>query len=331
MHIALFHEAVIPPQKYGGTERAIYWLAKALALKGHQVTLLAKPGSAVPGVRVMALPPKELRPASGSLDSLIPQECDLVHLFGTPSVLPKKPFLVTIEGNGQPGEKFHPNTVFVSRKHAEIHGSSHYVYNGLDPDDFPCDVERDDYLVFLAKASWSVKNLAGAIQIAKAAGIPLKIMGSRNWPLNLHRLRPAWGGIEYCGMLGDHEKRKILRKARGLLFPVVWHEPFGVALTEALASGCPVFSTPYGSIPEIVSSDVGFLSNQASEHVEALKNARFSPAQCRERVNQGFTHFQMAEKYLAYYQQILNDGQLSSEIPETIPYQIPLAWHPLQD
>lgn len=323
MHIAICHEALIPPTRYGGTERAIYWLAKALVLAGHKVTLLARAGSNVPGVDVIPLDHQN----AASWESLVPASADIVHLFGTPATSPKRPFLVTIEGNGQPGEEFHPNTVFVSKKHAENHGSTHFVYNGIDPDDYPCDSKREDYLVFLAKASWSVKNLAGAIQIAQALDLPLKVMGSRNWPLGLHRLRPAFGGIHYLGMLADAEKREVLRKAKALLFPVLWHEPFGVAITEALASGCAVFGTPYGSLTEIVSSESGFLSNQVGAHVKALRSFNFSPEKCRARIYEGFTHHNMASRYLDYYRMVLEKGVLSEVRPRATAMQLPLAWN----
>ena len=137
-------------------------------------------------------------------------------------------------------------------------------------------------------------------------------MGSRDLPFQLNRyLTPKWKGVEYCGMLGDTEKRKILRKAKALLFPVRWHEPFGIAITEALASGCPVFGTPYGSLPEIVSPETGVLSDRAQDLVDALTKRTFSPMKCRERVTQGLTHIQMAERYLELYREILSHGKLN--------------------
>jgi glycosyltransferase involved in cell wall biosynthesis len=310
MHIAIYHDALIPPRKYGGTERIVYWLAQALASLGERVTLIAREGSSVPGVNTIACPtdPQTL------WTTLVPKDADILQLWATPHHLPAQPFLVTIEGNGRVGEKFHANTVFVSRKHAERHGSKYFVHNGIDIAEFPCDEERGDYLVFLAKAAWKVKNLKGAIEVARAAGRPLKVMGSRDLPFHLNRyFTPRWKGVEYCGMLGDREKRKLLRRARGLLFPVRWHEPFGIAITEALASGCPVFGTPYGSLPEIITPDVGLLSPRAADLVRALKELNFSPQTCRERVTQGFTDIQMAKRYLELYREILANGALAQK------------------
>jgi glycosyltransferase involved in cell wall biosynthesis len=329
MHIVLYHDALIPPPKYGGTERIIYWLAKALVSLGHRVTLIARPGSLIPDVQLI---PYESA-TSPHWEKLIPSDADFLHLWATPQQAPRQPFLVTIEGNGQPNERFHPNTVFVSKKHAELHGSKNYVYNGIDPSEYACDEIREPYLVFLAKASWKVKNLAGAIEVARLADMPLKVMGNRNWPLHLHRFKSLpWSRVQYLGMLGDIDKRKILRKAKALLFPVRWHEPFGIAITEALASGCPVYGTPYGSLPEILPSTVGALSNQARELAQAILSQKISPQTCRERVHEGFTHIQMAQTYLQYYSQILKSGKLnlfSEDLqwrPEQ-PAQSLLAWN----
>ena len=316
LHICLVHDSVIPPPKYGGTERILFWLSKALMQLGHRVTLICKSGSNVPGAQLLSI---DQMGDGASRESCVPADVDLLHLWSTPSRMPKKPCLITIEGNGKPGETFHPNTVFVSLRHAQNHGSSHFVYNGIDPDEFSMDSHREPYLVFLAKASWKVKNLKGAIEIARAAGMPLHVLGSRDWPLRLQRLLPAWRGVHYYGMVGDLEKRAVLRKAHALLFPVRWHEPFGIALTEALASGCPVFGTPYGSLPEIVSSEVGFLGTGVQEIAKAIRTQTFAPETCRKRVIQQFSHLQMAQKYLMYYERILSTGFIGQkdDIPST--------------
>jgi hypothetical protein len=305
VHVAIYHDAIIPPRRYGGTERAIAYLARGLLERGHSVTLLSRPGGYVEGASFIPVQPG--RPLS---EDMLPSGCDIVHVFSTPSRPLKRPHLITIQGNGKPGERFHPNTVFVSRKHAENHGSRHFVHNGIDVDEYPCDTSRSDHLVFLAKASWKVKNLAGAIELARAAKMPLDVMGSRDLPLRLNRLLPALGGIRYRGMLDDQEKKPILRSARALLFPVLWDEPFGVAVIEAMASGCAVFGTPYGSLPEIVTPETGALSADASVLLERLRSERYSPESCRKRVLENFTYLHMTDKYLSYYEWVLKAGCL---------------------
>lgn len=312
MHIALYHEAIIPPKKYGGTERIVYWLGKALIQLGHQVTLIARPGSELRGATLVGTQTSQ----SGDWESLVPSNVDILHLWGTPHRAPKKPFIVTIQGNGKPGEGFHPNTVFISRVHAENHGSTRFVYNGIDPEEYPCDLNRKNHLVFLAKASWKVKNLAGAIEISRKVGLPLEVLGSRELPLRLQRLLPRWDGVKYHGMVDDLEKRQVLRNARALLFPVRWPEPFGIALTEALASGCAVFGTPYGSLPEIVEAQCGVLASSSAELVKAVQTFRYDPEACRKRIYQGMTSLDMARGYLQHYERILIRSAESPAAPK---------------
>ncbi len=59
MKIALFCSSrnIIPPIKTGGTEQPIFYLAKGLVEKGHEVVLYAAKGSKVPGVKVKEIAP----------------------------------------------------------------------------------------------------------------------------------------------------------------------------------------------------------------------------------------------------------------------------------
>ena len=316
MQITLYKsgDIPIPPPFYGGCERIVYWLGKALIALGHQVTLIANAQSHIPGAELRIAP--DARTDQSAWLKLVPDSTDIVQVFNTqPPTELRKPFLVRVGGNGQPGELFHPNTVFISQKHASLHGSRHFIHNGLDPAEYSVSEKRGDYAIFLAKAHWSVKNLSGARDIARRAGVELRVLGSRTWPLQMQRLIPSFRGIRYYGMVGGDEKRELLSKARCLIFPVRWHEPFGIAAIEALASGAYVAATPYGSLTEIVTPETGVLSARADDFVTAVQNPqRFKPQACRERILQaGFTHLDMARKFLKYYERILTEGSLLKE------------------
>jgi glycosyltransferase involved in cell wall biosynthesis len=312
MHITLYKRGKIPipPKGYGGAERFIYWLGKTLIELGHQVTLIANVQSHIPGAELRAIDAGEKDPQAWL--HLVPDSTDILHLWDRSNVTGNKPFLLSVGGNGCPGEQFPMNTVFVSRSHAANHGSRHFVYSGVIPDDYSFSQKREDYAVFLAKARWPAKNLHGAAVVARRAGVELRVIGSRNWPLNLQRLLPPIRGVRYCGTIDEPEKCDLLSRARCLIFPVRWHEPFGLAITEALASGAYVVGTPYGSLPEIITPEVGVMSAKACELAEAVRNARrFDPQACRNRVLRGgFTLLDSARKYVAYYERILTRGSL---------------------
>lgn len=59
MKIALFCSSrnIIPSFKTGGTEQPIFYLARGLAERGHQVTVYAARGSKIPGVKIKEISP----------------------------------------------------------------------------------------------------------------------------------------------------------------------------------------------------------------------------------------------------------------------------------
>ena len=92
----------------------------------------------------------------------------------------------------------------------------------------------------------------------------------------------------FHGMVGDAEKFSILNGSEGLIFPVRWHEPFGLAVIESLYFGCPVFATPYGALPGMVPDEVGRLSPSRSELIEAVRSDRFDRRACHEHARDDF-------------------------------------------
>ena len=304
---------VIPTQfpvaGYGGTERVAYWLGKAQAELGHTVIYLCAPGSRLDFARCLEHP-EHLE----HLDPLIPAGTDIVQLYGTPHFRVDHPLLVNIGGNGQPGEEFHPNTVFVSRSHAQRHGWREYVYNGIDLADYPLSRQHGRDSLFLAKASWRVKNLRGAMRIARKVGSTLHIAGGRAWFWNR--------GVVSHGMVDGQTKLRLLQDAGALLFPVIWEEPFGLAVVEALACGTPVVATPRGALPEIINPRCGVLADSFAELCQGLERAlsgAFAPEACRQRVAEKFTHIHMAQSYLSYYKKVLTDGNIAAGCPRTPP------------
>ena len=113
-------------------------------------------------------------------------------------------------------------------------------------------------------------------------------------------IRDTWSPrIHFHGMVDDAKKRTVILRSKGLVFPVTWHEPFGLAITESLYMGAPVFGTPYGSLPELVPPEVGFLTNSEPEMAERMKSANsFSPRTCHEYARDMFNSGVMAEAYL---------------------------------
>lgn len=315
MKITLINPARIPVLQYGGTERVIWYLGKELVRLGHEVTFLVKSGSSCDFAAI--IPIDETKP----LITQIPSTCELAHFHTQPPHLEtlETPYLVTVHGNRNDLRKMDKNTVFVSKNHAERYQSNSYVHNGLDWEDYnqPNLDGKRKHFHFLGKAAWQVKNVKGAIQIIKQMpGEKLMVMGGNRLNLKMGFRFTLSPKIRFKGMLGGTKKFQILSESKGLVFPVLWHEPFGLAIIESLYYGCPVFGTPYGSLPELVPPTVGFLSNQAAELRQALENwSAYDPEICHAYAVENYNSRKMALEYLTKYELVKKGISLNSTEP----------------
>lgn len=324
MHILFVNKAPIPVVAYGGTERVIWDLGKSLVSLGHQVSYLVPQGSHCDFARVIPIRP------GLSWREQVPAGTDLVHFQFNPEGADGMdvPYLVTQHGNSVEATPLPRNTVFVSRNHAQRHGSLEYVYNGLDWEAYgPVDFTRPrPYFHFLGKAAWRVKNVQGAIDVALDAGVEMLVMGGHR--LNLKRgLRFTWTRrVQFAGMVGGQRKLDMLNASRGLIFPVLWHEPFGLAVIESLYFGCPVFATPYGALPELVPQDCGVLSASRSALAEAVRKRQFDARDCHRQATVQFSAARMAQAYLEKYARILDGETLNPAAPVMTANPKALPW-----
>jgi len=301
MHILLVNNTRIPALKYGGTERVIWALGKALVALGHQVSYLVAKGSHCPFAMVYVYNP------ALALERQIPIGVDLMHIHFPMAQAPTFPYLATLHGNGEAGEKFAPNTVFLTANHAQRHHGEAFVYNGLDWDEYgPVDWQKERrHLLFLAKTSRKEKNVKGAIEIAKSRETKLEIIGGHKLIFSRY--------VRFRGQVGGAKKAVLLNHGMALLNPIRWHEPFGLAPIEALYYGNPVFATPYGSMPELITEEVGLLSLHGRELAEGLKQLPYySRKLCHHYVVDRFDHLDMAKNYLAYYEKVLNGEKINT-------------------
>ena len=116
-------------------------------------------------------------------------------------------------------------------------------------------------------------------------------------------------------MVGGTQKTGLLNASRGLIFPVRWHEPFGLAVIESLYFGCPVFSTPYGALPELVPLHCGVLSAEANVLAEAVRGNRFDARACHQHVVDHFSAERMARNYLRMYERVLAGEKINAQPP----------------
>ncbi|MBC7746434.1 glycosyltransferase, partial [Pedobacter sp.] len=102
-------------------------------------------------------------------------------------------------------------------------------------------------------------------------------------------------------------KQRLLGRAKALLFPIQWEEPFGMAVIEALACGTPVVAMNRGAMSEIIKHGVnGFLANSIEEFEEYMTRVgEISPEACRVSVEENFSLDSMADGYIERYKEVL--------------------------
>lgn len=308
MNILISSNTPLPVTKYGGIERHIWWFGQELNKLGHSVTFLTPEGTKSDFARVIIYNP------AMPLDKQIPDDIDIVQLNEKPLEALSKPYIVMNSGNRNDFEEFDINTVFVSKDHANRYQADAFVYNGLRLSDYerPSFSQPRTHLHFLAKAAWRVKNVKGAIDIARKSRNKLNVMGGSRLNIKMGFRFTPYPSISFYGMVGNDEKNRLMGASKGLLFPVLWHEPFGIAIIESLYMGCPVFGTPYGALPELVGEEFGFLSDKKSEIVAQLADiGRFNNKKCSEYVADNYTIEQTTKKYLKYYEMVLNKQNIN--------------------
>src|SRR5262249_33271333 len=142
----------------------------------------------------------------------LPSDADIVHFHHLPAVEPQIPWVLTSQGNS-PGELEHrPNKIFVSADHARRGGSTAYVHNGLDPDEFIFRDRKDDYFLFLSKVSRRKKGVATALRLARRLDLRLQVAGGTRF--SLRKTGGLWdslrGKVHFCGEVSGRRKAELL-------------------------------------------------------------------------------------------------------------------------
>jgi len=335
--IAPLYEAV-PPRLYGGTERVVANLTEELVKQGHDVTLFAS-GDTQTSARLVATRSQPLRLDPAPLKSDLASHLTLLHevrrrvddfdvLHFHIDMLHFPLFehvaartLTTLHGRLDMADlaqvyrrwPFFP-LVSISDHQRTYMPEANWqatVHHGMPEQSYTYSpAANGDYLAFLGRIS-PEKRPDRAIQIAKAAGVPIRIAAKVD-PVDrtyfAERIRPLLDHplVSFVGEIGDDEKSAFLGQARALLFPIDWPEPFGLVMIESLACGTPVIAWRCGSVPEVVENGkTGYIVEDIAQAVAAVEDVRRLPrSQVRAAFEQRFTARAMATRYAQLYWQL---------------------------
>jgi glycosyltransferase involved in cell wall biosynthesis len=194
------------------------------------------------------------------------------------------------------------------------------TYNGVDPDAFTFVDRPGDYLLFLARFH-PEKGAHLAIEIAKRAGVPLKIAGiPQDKAYYDEQIAPHIDGdrVQMLGEVRGAARDELLGGALALVHMTTRPERFGLTLIEAMACGTPVLGAAMGSVPEIVVDGVtGFVCADVDAAVARMPDlASLSRSACREHVQTTFSTERMIDRYVDAYAAALDQRTPPSPTPD---------------
>ena len=242
---------------------------------------------------------------------------DIIHIHPYRRVIPfatltKTPTVITLHDPIQDFKKYmleqtkkikSINLISLSDSQRKPSPNLKYIgtaYNGIDTDKFKFNKKPDDFFLATGRIV-PEKGIDLAIKVAKKARVKLKIAGGPDRGYYFEtKIKPHLGkNIEYLGMLDYYQLAKLYGKAKAVLYPLRWQEPFGLVLIESMACGTPVIGFKKGSLPEIIKDKkTGFIVKDVNEMVRAVKKIdQIDRRECRKWVEENFSKEKMVERY----------------------------------
>ena len=167
----------------------------------------------------------------------------------------------------------------------------------FEPSDFIYCKQPGDYFLYVGRLV-ERKGIGIACAAAKAAGVPLKVIGHGNTNLITYG--------HYLGALSWGERNQWMSNARAVFCPTQYIEPFGCTAVEAQFGGTPVISTDWGGYVETVVQGVtGFRCTYLGEFVDAVRkvgtlNREFISA----RASRDYSISALAPQYDRYFKRL---------------------------
>ncbi len=196
--------------------------------------------------------------------------------------------------------------VAASRFHASLYGgrpNMHLIPHGIETAAFPFGDGSGGYLLFLGRMIRD-KGPREAIEIARRVRRPLVLAGPAEEGFE-ENVAPHIDGdqVSYVGRVDAQERNRLLAGAAAILYPLLYPEPFGLVMIEAMACGTPVLGVAIGAVSELVEPGVtGFLAPSWEGLAELVPQALVLDRHAiRARAVERFDYTRMVDQHEALY------------------------------
>lgn len=209
---------------------------------------------------------------------------------------------------------FAPYRVFTSQAHQHMYYGhhkmlmnpswfDHVIPNGFEVSEFEYREEKEDYLLYFGRVI-STKGVELCIHLAEQTGQRLVIAGPGS--LSDIGIKQVPAHIEVVGVCNMEQRRSLMSRAKALLGPTFYIEPFGNMVVEALFSGTPAITTDWGGFTETNLHGVtGFRCRDWSDFKHAVRRiGDIRPDVCRALAEAKYTNDIVHAQHHRYLQKV---------------------------
>lgn len=198
---------------------------------------------------------------------------------------------------------------------------AHIVHGGIDSNFYSFEPNKDNYFLWMGrwhpargyKQFIELATISPHLQFVMAGEHPDNELFEyqKNCALEAINLTKNIPNIQIDFLPKASEahhlaKLNLYQKAKAFIYCVKFQEPFGGMQIESLLCGTPVIGNNYGSVPELIIPDVGFVCNNLQELYEGCHSIdKINPQACRDHAVTNFDSKVMAQNYLNEYYKVL--------------------------
>jgi glycosyltransferase involved in cell wall biosynthesis len=204
----------------------------------------------------------------------------------------------------------------------------------FDVEDFDATRPKEDYFLFVGRLNFD-KGITIAIDLSAKVGARLKVCGQGNLMSLGYDKIPEH--VDFIGYVSVEQRKELMAKAKCLIMPTLYMEPFGCVAIEGMLSGTPILTNDWGGPGENnIHGVTGFKCRTFEQFEWAARNIHLiNPKNCREWAEKNFSFDKIGHMYEEYLQSLqgidwykpnasrTNMDHLTKHYPTTVIRKIP--------